>query len=65
MPSYPALQAPLPMALTDPAAAGVSFTGGKGAVAITNPLMALLGEPLDAMVQNLGQTDNSYVSPCR
>ncbi len=45
-----------------PAAAGVSFTGGKGAVAITNPLMALLGEPLDAMVQNLGQTDNSYIS---
>ena len=24
--------------------------------------MALLGEPLDAMVQNLGQSDNSYVS---
>ena len=43
-----------------PAAAGVSFTGGKGDVVITDPLMALLGEPLDAMVQNLGQTDNSY-----
>ena len=27
--------------------------------------MALLGEPLDAMVQNLGQTDNSYISPWR
>ena len=25
--------------------------------------MALLGEPLVAMVQNLGQTDNSYRSP--
>ena len=43
-----------------PAAAGVSFTGGKGDIALSNPLMALLGEPLDAMVQNLGQTDNSY-----
>ena len=45
-----------------PAAAGVSFTGAKGDVALADPLMALLGEPLDAMVQNLGQTDNSYVS---
>ena len=26
------------------------------------PAMAVLGEPLDAMVQNLGQTDNSYHS---
>ena len=46
----------------DPAAAGVSFTGGKGDVAITDPYMALLGEPLDAMVQNLGQANNGYVS---
>ena len=45
-----------------PAAAGVSFTGGKGDVAIDDPLMALLGEPLDAMVQNLGRTDNGYVN---
>ena len=45
-----------------PAAAGVSFTGGKGDIVIHDPLMALLGEPLDAMVQNLGQTDNSYRS---
>ena len=45
-----------------PAAAGVSFTGGKGDIALDDALMALLGEPLDAMVQNLGQTDNSYVS---
>ena len=45
-----------------PAAAGVSFTGGKGDIAINDPYMAVLGEPLDAMVQNLGQTDNSYVN---
>ena len=46
----------------DPAAAGVSFTGGKGDVAITDPYMAVLGEPLNAMVQNLGQANNGYVS---
>ena len=46
----------------DPAAAGVSFTGGKGDNALDDPLMAVLGEPLDAMVQNLGQTDNPYAS---
>ena len=46
----------------DPAAAGVSFTGGKGDIAIDDPLMALLGEPLDVMVQNLGQTNNSYAT---
>ena len=45
-----------------PAAAGVSFTGAKGDVALDYPLMALLGEPLDAMVQNLGQANNGYVS---
>ena len=50
------------MALTVRAAEGVSFTGGKGDVAIDDPLMALLGEPLDAMVQNLGRTNNGYVS---
>ena len=44
----------------DPAAAGVSFTGGKGDIALNDPYMALLGEPLEAMVQNLGQPDNSY-----
>ena len=42
----------------DPAAAGVRFTGGIGDIALDNPLMALLGEPLYAMVQNVGQTDN-------
>ena len=38
----------------------MSFTGGKGDVAIADPYMAILGEPLKAMVQNLGRTDNSY-----
>ena len=46
----------------DPAAAGVSFTGGIGDIALDNPLMALLGDPLYAMVQNLGQAGNSYAS---
>ena len=45
-----------------PAAPGVSFTGGKGDVAIADPYMAILGEPLEAMVQNLGRANNSYVS---
>ena len=48
--------------IDSPAAPGVSFTGGKGDVAIDDPLMAILGEPLDAMVQNLGQANNGYVS---
>ena len=46
----------------DPAAAGVSFTGGKGDIALNDPYMALLGEPLKALVQNLGQANNGYVS---
>ena len=45
-----------------PAEAGVTFTGGKGDIALVNQLAALLGEPLYAMVQNLGQTGNSYAS---
>ena len=45
-----------------PAAAGVSLTGAKGDVALNDPYMAVLGEPLDAMVQNLGQTNNGYRS---
>ena len=44
----------------NPAAAGVSFTGGKGDIALNDPLMAVLGVPLDAMVQNLGQANNGY-----
>ena len=46
--------------IDDPAAAGVSFTGGKGDIALNDPLMAVLGVPLHAMVQNLGETDNGY-----
>ena len=46
----------------DPAAAGVSFTGGSGDVDLDHPFMALHGEPLEAMVQNLGQANNGYVS---
>ena len=48
----------------DPAAAGVSITGVEGDVDLTTPskpYMAVLGEPLNAMVQNLGQTDNGFV----
>ncbi len=45
-----------------PAAAGVRFTGGIGDIALDNPLMALLGEPLYAMVQNLGQADSLHFS---
>ena len=45
-----------------PAAAGVTFTGGKGDIALVNQLAALLGDPLYAMVQNLGQAGNSYAS---
>ena len=43
-----------------PAEAGVTFTGGKGDIALVNQLAALLGEPLYAMVQNLGQTDSIF-----
>ena len=46
--------------IDDPAAAGVSFTGGKGDIALDDPLMAVLGVPLHAMVQNLGQTNDGY-----
>ena len=46
--------------IDDPAAAGVSFTGGKGDIALNDPLMAVLGVPLHAMVQNLGETYNGY-----
>ena len=45
-----------------PTAPGVSLgTGiGDGAWPGGYPYMAVLGEPLDAMVQNLGQTDDGY-----
>ena len=48
-----------------PKATGVTIDGLNKNLDIrlgNAPLMAILGEPLDAMVQNLGQTDNSYVS---
>ena len=45
-----------------PAAPGVSFTGGKGDVVIDHPYMALLGEPLYAMVQNVWQADSLHFS---
>ena len=38
------------------------ITGGKGNIDLVNPLMALLGVPLHAMVQNLGQADNSFIA---
>ena len=44
-----------------PTAPGVSLSDAVDDLA-GRPLMAFLGEPLVAMVQNLGQTDNSYVS---
>ena len=44
-----------------PTADGVSLSDGVEDYA-GRPLMAFLGEPLDAMVQNLGQTDNIYVT---
>ena len=50
------------MALTVRRRRGVSFTGGKADIAINDPLMALLAEPLDAMVQNLGRSNNGYAS---
>ena len=57
------LRGPAIDGVDDPAAEGVSITGTEGDVAgIDPPYMALHGEPLDAMVQNLGQTDNSHVS---
>ena len=45
----------------DPTAPGVSLGDAVGDFA-GRPLMAFLGEPLVAMVQNLGQTDNSWAS---
>ena len=48
-----------------PAADGAAFASdaivGDGAWGGGRPLMAVIGEPLDAMAQNLGQADNGYV----
>ena len=57
------LRGPAIDGVDDPAAAGVSITGTEGDVAgIDPPYIAVHGEPLDAMVQNLGQANNGYVS---
>ena len=42
-----------------PTAPGVTLSDAMGDLS-GRPLMAFLGEPLHAMVQNLGQTDNGY-----
>ena len=47
-------------ALDKPRAAGVTLSQ-QGTVDVNQPIATVLGEPLYAMVQNLGQTDNSYV----
>ena len=44
-----------------PTAPGVTLSDAVGSLA-GRPLMAVLGEPLDAMVQNLGQSNNGYAS---
>ena len=48
-----------------PAADGAAFASdaivGDGAWGAGRPLMAVLGEPLEAMAQYLGQADNGYV----
>ena len=43
-----------------PSAPGVTLSQHGDIAAAANPLLAVLGEPLDAMVQNLGETNNSY-----
>ncbi|WP_419553733.1 choice-of-anchor R domain-containing protein [Candidatus Poriferisodalis sp.] len=47
-------------AVDEPAAAGVSFDGNTGVFACDPPIMAVFGEPLAAMAQNLAQTANGY-----
>ena len=44
-----------------PTAPGVSLAAAVGDIAAI-PLVAILGEPLYAMVQNLGQTDSTFVT---
>ena len=45
-----------------PRVPGVRFGEDLEDFACPTPIMAILGEPLYAMVQNLGQADNSYAS---
>ncbi len=47
-------------AVDEPAAAGVTLDGNTGVFACDPPLMAVFGEPLAAMAQNLAQTNNGY-----
>ena len=46
----------------EPKAAGLTIDGDFGDIDVEAPYMAVFGEPLDAMVQNLDQTNNSYAS---
>ncbi|WP_420621174.1 choice-of-anchor R domain-containing protein [Candidatus Poriferisodalis sp.] len=46
----------------EPKATGVTIGAHTLDIALDNPYMAVFGEALDAMVQNLGQTNNSYAS---
>ena len=45
-----------------PGASGFDLSGYGDAAYPDAPYVTVFGEPLDAMVQNLGQTDNSYAS---
>ena len=45
-----------------PGAAGFDLSGLGDAAYPDAPYVTVFGEPLDAMVQNLGQTNNSYAS---
>ena len=49
-------------AVDEPKATGVILGSNTGDIDCDPPLMAVFGEPLDAMVQNLGQSNNSYVN---
>ena len=51
----------IPQNYDTPTAPGVTFSG-TGSIAIGIPQMAVDGEPLYAMVSNLEQADNGYVS---
>ena len=55
---------PTTSAGVDTPTGGVTFSGsiGDGAYGDGFPLMAVLGEPLNAMVSNLGQTDASHTT---
>ena len=54
--------APSVDSVDDPGAAGFDVSDYGDAAFPNAPYVTIFGEPLDAMVQNLGQTDNSYAS---